>query len=133
MGPLLNNIRTGKADDALNLLYGSDPRSLEQQKSRYIDLVQRFTHTFPGDHEIELFSTPGRTEVGGNHTDHNAGRVLAAALDLDIVAAVTKNDGNIIRIQSEKFTSVEVDTADMQPKLGTPSVDLAADLGARAR
>ena len=47
------------------------------------------------------FSAPGRTEIGGNHTDHQLGRVLAAAVELEILAAVDRNDGNRIRIQSQ--------------------------------
>ena len=57
---------------------------------------------------MEVFSTPGRTEVGGNHTDHNAGRVLAAAVDLDIVAVVAPNDDGVIRVRSEDYPPVEV-------------------------
>ncbi len=62
---------------------------------------------------LEIFSTPGRTEVGGNHTDHNAGRVLAAAVDLDIVAAVAPNKEGVIRIRSEKFPSVIVNIEEL--------------------
>jgi galactokinase len=113
MESLLNRINAGKADDTIKLLYGKKPGTLKQQQKRYLDLIHTFIQRFPGEGDIELFSTPGRTEVGGNHTDHNAGRVLAAALDLDIVAAVAKNDGNIIRIQSEEFPSVEVDATDL--------------------
>ena len=87
MSTLLNKLTGGKADDAFKLLYGDSPRSLELHRLRYFDLIHNFSLTFPGGGEIEMFSTPGRTEVGGNHTDHNAGRVLAAAIDLDIVAA----------------------------------------------
>lgn len=114
LSTILNKITGGKAANAFELLYGSNPRSMEQQKVRYLDLIHNFSQTFPGHGEIELFSTPGRTEVGGNHTDHNAGRVLAAAVDLDIVAAVAKNDGDLIRIRSEKFPSVEINIADLE-------------------
>jgi len=113
MSTLLDKITGGNADDAFKLLYGIRSRSLELQRVRYFNLIQNFSQAFPGDDEIELFSTPGRTEVGGNHTDHNAGRVLAAAVDLDIVAAVAKNEENIISIQSEKFPSVEINITDL--------------------
>jgi galactokinase len=114
MNYLLKRITAGKANGAFELLYGKKSGILEQQKHRYIDLVQKYHRVYPGDGEIELFSTPGRTEVGGNHTDHNGGRVLAAALDLDIIAAVAKNDEQIIRVQSEKFPSVEIKTAELE-------------------
>jgi galactokinase len=110
---LIHLISTGNADQALQKLYGKKTETLELQKVRFADLIRSFTEKFPSKGEIELFSTPGRTEVGGNHTDHNGGRVLAAALDLDIVAAAVKNDGNIIRIQSKQFPALKVNTDDL--------------------
>ncbi len=62
------------------------------------------------------FSAPGRTEIGGNHTDHQRGRVLAAAVNLDIRAAVSKNYTNIIRVMSEGYPLCEVDVNDTVPK-----------------
>jgi galactokinase len=111
-------INTGKLDAGFQQLYGNNPVSLSKQKQRYLDLIRRFNLEFPGERAIEVFSTPGRTEVGGNHTDHNAGRVLAAAVDLDIVAVVAPIDGNIIRIRSEKFPAVEVNIADLSVVAG---------------
>jgi len=108
MTVLLQNIETGRMDTGLKLLYGDDPIQLEQQKQRYAALIKMFNQEFPGERVIEIFSTPGRTEVGGNHTDHNAGRILAAAVDLDIIAAVAPNKDGVIRIRSEKFPAVEV-------------------------
>jgi galactokinase len=113
MTTVLDALNTGKMDTALQLLYGVDPHRLETQKQRYASLIRMFKREFLGDRVIELFSTPGRTEVGGNHTDHNAGRILAAAVDLDIVAAVAVNKDGIIRIRSEKFPSVEVNIAEL--------------------
>jgi galactokinase len=113
MSTLLNEISNGNVDDAFKMLYGKKTASIELQRHRYADLIQSFTEIFPGNGDIELFSTPGRTEVGGNHTDHNGGRVLAAALDLDIVVAAARNDQNIIRIHSEKFLPVEIDAAEL--------------------
>jgi galactokinase len=110
MSTFESEIITGKADGVFKLLYGGRITSLEQQKGRYADLIRTFSEIFPGDGEIEIFSTPGRTEVGGNHTDHNGGRVLAGALDLDIIAAAVKNEENAIRIHSEKFPPVRIET-----------------------
>jgi galactokinase len=62
-----------------------------------------------------LFSSPGRTEVGGNHTDHNAGHVLAAAVNLDILAAVRPNADRIVRVSSEGYAPFEVDLARWEP------------------
>ena len=62
------------------------------------------------------FSAPGRTEIGGNHTDHQRGRVLAAAVNLDTVAAVRVNGTGVIRIQSDGYPLCKVDIADLIPK-----------------
>ncbi len=113
MNEIINLINTGKFDDTFGQLYGNDPVRIDKQKQRYLNLIERFKQEIPGAREIEIFSTPGRTEVGGNHTDHNAGRVLAAAVDLDIIAAVSPNQDHIIRIHSEKFPAVEVDVTEL--------------------
>lgn len=60
-----------------------------------------------------LFSAPGRTEVGGNHTDHNHGKVLAASVNLDVIAVVEPTDDNIITIKSEGFPEDSVDISDL--------------------
>ena len=56
---------------------------------RYAELLDLYEKTFPGDAQITLFSAPGRTEIGGNHTDHEHGRVLAASVDMDTIAAAS--------------------------------------------
>ena len=84
-------------------LYGDKPGVFAWQVERYTHAIERFQALFPGQREIELFSAPGRTELGGNHTDHNGGRVLAAAVDLDIVAVVARNHEHLIRIHSQGY------------------------------
>ena len=66
-----------------------------------------FASCFGGTPE-RYFSAPGRTEIGGNHTDHQRGRVLAAAVNLDTVAAVRPNGTNMIRIQSQGYPLCQV-------------------------
>ena len=61
-----------------------------EQKLRYESLTKDFAELFGNADNIEFFSAPGRTEVGGNHTDHQHGRVLAAAVSLDIIAVAAK-------------------------------------------
>lgn len=95
-------------------LYGSDVATLEKQAKRYINQINKFVNEFKTD-EIELFSSPGRTEIGGNHTDHNFGRVLAGAVNLDNIAVVAKNNTNIIRIISEGYKKFEVDLSNLTP------------------
>ena len=73
-----------------------------------------FASTFGGQPE-RYFSAPGRTEIGGNHTDHQRGRVLAAAVNLDTVAAVKPNGTNLIRIQSQGYPMCQVDLTQLTP------------------
>lgn len=79
------------------------------QKERYIKIISRFEELFGSEREIEIYSAPGRTEVGGNHTDHNHGCVLAASVNLDAVAVVSKNSENIVRVKSEGYKIDAVD------------------------
>ena len=74
-----------------------------------------FAATFGGTPE-RYFSAPGRTEIGGNHTDHQRGRVLAAAVNLDTRAAVRLNGTNMIRIQSQGYPLCEVDLNLLTPQ-----------------
>jgi galactokinase len=93
----------GAARDILAGIYGSKPLSIGRQLTRYSLLVDGFSAAFPDAEDLHLFSAPGRTEVGGNHTDHNAGRVLAAAIDLDIAAVAAQTAGRTIIIESEGY------------------------------
>ena len=74
-----------------------------------------FAAAFEGNPE-RYFSAPGRTEIGGNHTDHQRGRVLAGAVNLDTVAAVRPNGSSLIRILSEGYPMCQVDISELTPK-----------------
>ena len=78
-------------------------------------LDRGFATAFGGS-PARYFSAPGRTEIGGNHTDHQQGRVLAAAVNLDTVAAVRTNGTDKIRILSKGYPMCEVDVKDQTPK-----------------
>ena len=82
---LLEAIDAGKTDNPLGILYGTSPEVLQTQRLRYQRAIRRFAEIFPGRDDVQLFSAPGRTEIGGNHTDHQRGCALAAAVDLDII------------------------------------------------
>lgn len=93
-----------------NELYPKDP---QKQTERYNSLTAEFESLF-GFSPKEYFSAPGRTEVLGNHTDHNHGKVVAAAVNLDIIAAVTPTGDGIITVKSEGFDKIDiVDTSDL--------------------
>ena len=71
-------------------------------EARIEALLAQF-HTIFGDREARVWSAPGRTEIGGNHTDHQLGKVLAASVDMDMLAAAAINGENTVRIQSEGY------------------------------
>lgn len=83
-------------------LYGSDSDIIREQTARYQRLIETHASLF-GNTDPLLFSAPGRVEIGGNHTDHNNGRVLAAAIHLDSIAAVSPNDKDQIVLYSEGY------------------------------
>ena len=130
---ILEALNTEKAEKALTKLYGSKPAGLRRQRQRYADLIESFTSLFPGKDDIQMFSTPGRTEVGGNHTDHNAGRVLAAAVDLDAIAAVAKNEAGIIRVQSEGYPQSIINISELSVVEGEKYTSSALVRGVCAR
>lgn len=98
---LRENIKAGKYDAAFAHIYKAE--DIEAQKARYIRVSTEFDEIYGGDREVSVFSAPGRTEIGGNHTDHNHGKVLAGGVDLDAIAVAAKNDENIVRIKSEGY------------------------------
>jgi galactokinase len=83
-------------------LYGNEKKILQYQQNRYQKLFRLFNAKF-GKQDVKYFSTPGRTEIGGNHTDHNNGCVLAAAVNLDSIAVAAGNDSNKVIIFSEGY------------------------------
>ena len=113
---LIAAIESGKYNGIFTELYGEE--NIKAQEARYIKVVNEFAKLFGGDREISLFSVAGRSEISGNHTDHNYGKVLAASINLDIIAAASPRDDLHINIKSEGFPIDEVDIAD-------PTVDEA--------
>lgn len=86
-------------------LYGNGEDCYRKQLDRYETLIQNYINYFKEEPQ-HLFSSPGRTEIGGNHTDHNRGLVLAASINLDTIAAVNKNKSGVIRVYSEGYADV---------------------------
>lgn len=105
---------TVNAQNILGKLYGTDEVILNKQIERYKSLIQRFKD-FSKAEEALLFTSPGRTEIGGNHTDHNYGRVLAGAVNLDNIAVAAPNNSNVVRILSEGYPAFKVDLSELQP------------------
>jgi galactokinase len=115
-------------------LYGTNATVLKEQADRYIGLMNEFNSTFKND-DVELFSSPGRTEIGGNHTDHNYGRVLAGAVNLDNIAVAAKNGTNVIRIKSVGYPEFQVDLSklDIDPSQFYTSSSLVKGICARMK
>ncbi|MBN1155286.1 galactokinase [candidate division KSB1 bacterium] len=110
-------IRFIESDDILpefRLLYGSHEEEIGRQRERYKRLIVLYKERFT-DENLSLFSTPGRTEIGGNHTDHNHGRVLAASVNLDSVAIASPVSDAMITVHSEGFEQpFIVNTSDLK-------------------
>ncbi len=114
LSELITEIQAGRKDDVLKELYGED--ALQEQKERYVSVIQKTIDLFE-DGEGFVFSAPGRTEVGGNHTDHQLGRVLAASINLDTIAAVIPTEEPVVRLASLGFDIKPVDLSDLSIQL----------------
>ena len=110
---MIKKIKNGELDDRLLDIY-VDVTKLSYQKERYINAIKKF-ETLYGVGEAEFFSAPGRSEVGGNHTDHQHGEVLAASINLDTIAVVRATDDNRIRIVSDEYEEVIIPLDYIEP------------------
>ncbi|MBN2657092.1 MAG: galactokinase [Spirochaetales bacterium] len=97
---MLSLLESDHYKDILTELYGHEVYIY--QKNRYISLIEKFSSRF-GDRPIRVISSPGRTELGGNHTDHNHGKVLAASIQLDSLAVVSPREDGLVQTWSEGF------------------------------
>lgn len=114
---LLAAIRRPYATERFGRLYGHREGGLAFQITRYSRLVKAHEDIFHDNHApLYMISAPGRTEIGGNHTDHNNGCVLAAAVNLDTLACVAKTEDHLVRIHSEGYPDVEVDLTELDVK-----------------
>ena len=108
---LIDKISNGK-NPLFQELYGVNEVVLKEQATRYADLMNEFQKVYHSD-DVALFSSPGRTEIGGNHTDHNYGRVLAGAVNLDMIAVAATNGTNVISIKSAGYPEFQVDLSEL--------------------
>ncbi len=123
-------IKTSDFLNRLSAVYGDDASA---QQERFYALAERFEKEFNETENLRFFSAPGRTEVGGNHTDHNNGKVLAAAVNLDAVAAVEERADGIICVNSQGYAPLTVDTADLSVIDSEKGTSLALIRGVCAR
>ena len=100
----------GEQDVTLTEALSVAAENVPAQRERYADALTAFAAKY-GDGDITVYSVGGRSEISGNHTDHNYGRVIAASVNLDILAIVKATDNGVIRIQSEGFPEDVVEPA----------------------
>ena len=118
---LKKGFQDGKYEELLRDIY-IDESVLDYQKERYIKAIESFEDLF-GEKEVEIYSAPGRSEIGGNHTDHQLGRVLAASINLDAIAIVAKKENGVV-LKSEGYPMINVSLADLLPKKEVVGLEL---------
>ena len=118
---IMDELRAGNCKDLLLDIY-VDESLISYQEARYINAMEEYVNLF-GEQDVEVYSAAGRSEVGGNHTDHQHGMVLATSLNLDAIAVVNKNDDGAIRIVSSikagddyKEMKIEVSANDIEKR-----------------
>ncbi len=118
---LVEKINTGALNAMFNILYGKE--NVDAAKERYINAIEKFVSIYGADRDLSLYSVAGRSELSGNHTDHNRGRVIAASISLDIIAVASATDDGIVRVKSEGFDEDVVNineyTAPLEAKFGS--------------
>lgn len=109
---ILSKLQTGGFDTLFVKLYGQD--AVEAQRNRYIEAVNSYTALYGEEDDLWLFSAPGRTEIGGNHTDHNHGCVLAGSVNLDVIAVAAPTAEAAIRVKSAGYDMDVIDLSHLE-------------------
>ena len=110
----LEQINEGRSDDKLLDIY-VDESKLSTQKDRYINALNEYKKLFT--EELDgIYSAPGRSEIGGNHTDHQHGETLAASINDDAIAMVKSTDKNVVNVLSEGYDMITIDLNDIDKK-----------------
>ncbi len=130
MDALKTRLDQGGLDPMLERLYS--PENLAAARDRVRHVLEGFQDTY-GAEAQGLFSAPGRTEIGGNHTDHQHGHVLAAAVDLDLLAAVDVTGDGVVQLLSEGYSPLTVDLSILTPQSGEENTSQALIRGVAAR
>ena len=127
---LVEELNNKKYDELLNDIY-VDTNLLDYQRERYVKAINKYVSLY-GDTDVEIYSAPGRSEVGGNHTDHQHGCVLAAAVNLDAIAVVGRVD-NKIKVLSDDFDIAPINLEDLEIKKAEEGTSEALIRGVCAR
>ena len=131
---ILKFLRSSEAANKFSELYGTREGMLVYQMERYCRIAKRFYEEFGSVEGVNFFSAPGRTEIGGNHTDHQSGRVLAAGVNLDTVAIAAPTDNGVITVYSEGYDgALVVNTAELDVVDDERETSMALIRGVAAR
>lgn len=104
-----------KRNDQLLMEIYLDENKLDYQRHRYVDAINKYRELY-GDDDVEIYSAPGRSEIGGNHTDHQNGEVLAASINLDAIAIVKPLEETIVKVVSDDYPMLVIDLTDLELK-----------------
>ena len=99
----INAVTDKEFDRAFAALYGKSDEKISAQRQRYTNALESFGRLFGMDRQIAVYTAPGRTELAGNHTDHNKGKVLAGAVNIDAVCIISPNGGFGVNVYSEGY------------------------------
>ena len=110
---IISKLSSGEFNDKLSYVYSTNG-DVKPYADRYLSVINGYKEIFGEPSELALFSAPGRTEIGGNHTDHQHGCVLAGSVNLDVIAAVAFNDDNVVRIKSKGYNMDEISLDDLE-------------------
>ena len=106
--------KSGAQDELLMDIY-LDENKLDYQRQRYVDAIAKYESLYE-EGEVAIYSAPGRSEIGGNHTDHQNGEVLAASVNLDAIAIVKPLDEAVVKVVSGNYPMITVDLNDLEKK-----------------
>ncbi|MBD5169745.1 MAG: galactokinase [Oscillibacter sp.] len=128
---LLKALEVGGYHDRLSALYGREGTPAAQERA--IRVTRKLGEEFTPAGNAALFSGPGRTEIGGNHTDHQHGRALCGSVDMDMLACAAPNGLRVVRIDSEGYPLLEIDLDDLTPKEEEKNTSAALVRGVAAK
>lgn len=130
---LQQELQSGALDAQLSALCGAGASAISEKRSRLLALIAVFASAFGAGRTAGLYSSPGRTEMGGNHTDHQHGRVLAGAVDLDMLACAGPNGTSVAHILSAGYPEITIDLSDLTPQPAEEGTSAALVRGIASR
>ncbi len=110
---LINKLDAGALDPELARVLGAEPAAAH---ARALSVARELRELYAPEGRAGIFSGPGRTEIGGNHTDHQHGHVLCGSVNLDVLAAAALNGTQTVRLKSAGYDPIEVDLDDLAPR-----------------